>query len=96
MGENTQIDLDLDVSELTQPRRQRTLSFYLVFLFAVVPIWSIVPLSWFFVIYTLRTGIIWSFGFCGKVFFAVALCEVGIQHKRLACCSDVVTVYVEC
>jgi hypothetical protein len=92
MGENTQIDLDLDISELTHPPRRRTLSFYLVLLFAVVPIWSIVPLSWLFVINTLRTGIIWSFGFRAKICFAVALCEVGIHRKRLARC----TVYVEC
>lgn len=81
MGEYTQIDLD--VSELTHPPRRRTFSFYLVLFFAVVPVWSIVPLSWFFVVYSLRTGIVWSFAFRGKIWFAAALCEVGIHHVVL-------------
>jgi len=85
MGECTQADV-IDVSELTRPPRQRSISFYLVLFVAVVPIWSIVPLSWLFVIYTLRTGMIWSLGLCGKVLFAAALCEVffSIHHYNLA------------
>jgi hypothetical protein len=68
-------------SEIVTPR-QRNLSFYLVLLVAVMPLWSIVPLSWLFVVYSLRTGIIWSFGWRGKAWFIAALCEVGAHLCR--------------
>jgi hypothetical protein len=69
-------------SEIVIPPRQRNLSFYLVLLVAVMPLWSIVPLSWLFVMYSLRTGIIWSFGWRGKAWFIAALCEVGVHLCR--------------
>jgi hypothetical protein len=69
----------VDLSEIVTPPRQRHLSFYLVLLVAVLPLWSIVPLSWFFVVYSLRTGIIWSFGWRGRAWFTAALCEVGAR-----------------
>ena len=56
------------------PRRDMT--FYLVLLVAVLPIWSIVPLSWAFVIYTVHYGYIWTFAWRGWCLFAVALSEV--------------------
>ena len=67
----------VDESEIVVPPRQWHLSFYLVLLIAVVPLWSIVPLAWLSVIYSLRTGIIWSFGWRGRAWFTAALCEVG-------------------
>ena len=66
----------VDVAEIITPLRQRKRSFFLVLIIAVLPLWSIVPLSWFFVIYSLRTGLLWSFGWRGGACFAVALCEV--------------------
>jgi hypothetical protein len=75
MGKITQVDL----SEIVAPPRQRNLSFYLVLIIAVLPLWLIVPFSWLFVVYTLRTGVIWSFGWRGRAWFATALCEVNVQ-----------------
>jgi hypothetical protein len=69
----------VDMSEIIAPPRQRNLSFFLVLLILVVPIWSIVPLSWLFVVYSLRTGVLWSFGWRGKTCFAAALCEVSVH-----------------
>jgi len=76
----------VDVAEIITPLRQRKRSFFLVLIIAVLPLWSIVPLSWFFVIYSLRTGLLWSFGWRGGACFAVALCEVAfsIHHYYLA------------
>jgi hypothetical protein len=54
----------------------RSLSFYLVLLFAVAPIWLIIPICWVFVIHSLRSGWIWIFSWQGWICFAVALCEV--------------------
>ena len=65
-----------DISEALHLPRQRDLSFYLVLLLAVLPLWSVVPLSWAFVIYSLRTGSIWSFTWKGHTLFAFALVEV--------------------
>lgn len=65
-----------DIAEKPHPPRSKDLSFYLVLLFAVIPIWSVVPVSWAFVIYSLRTGKIYTFAWKGRLYFAVALCEV--------------------
>ncbi len=54
----------------------RDLSFYLVLFVAVLPIWSVVPFSWAFVIYALHYGLIWNFSWRGWTVFAVALSEV--------------------
>lgn len=70
------------MAKITQDRpqimspRQRELSFYLVFLIAIFPIYSIVPFAWIFVIYTLRTGAWTTFGWAGKASFTVAILEV--------------------
>lgn len=76
-----------DISEVVPPPRRRDLSFYLVFFIAVAPLWSIVPLSWLFVVYALRTGVIWSFGLQGRAWFAAALCEVRVLCFR---CSQTI------
>lgn len=87
--DNIQVDkLDIsqvleDIAETPYPTRSKDLSFYLVLFFAVLPIWTIVPLSWTFVIYALRSGQIWSFAWKGRLSFAVALCEVRSTRKIL-------------
>ncbi|KAI1795198.1 hypothetical protein LXA43DRAFT_993885 [Ganoderma leucocontextum] len=67
----------------TPPRRD--LSFYFVLLVAVLPIWSVVPLSWAFVIYALHYGLLWNFSWRGWTLFAVALSEVffSVYHYNL-------------
>ncbi len=65
-----------DIAEKTYPPRTRSLSFYLVLLFVVVPVWSVVPLSWAFVVCVLYSGRIWSLAWRGRLSLAVALCEV--------------------
>lgn len=65
-----------DIAETFHPPGRRDLSFYIVLILAVIPLWSIAPLSWFFVIYSLHTGIIWSFTWRGWVSFVAALAEV--------------------
>ncbi len=42
----------IDISEMPVPPRKRHPSFYFVLLFAVAPVWSAVPLSWLFVVYS--------------------------------------------
>jgi len=65
-----------DIAEgLPQPR-QRTLSFYVVLLCLILPLWSVAPLSWAFVVYVLSSRRVSSFAWPGSVLFATALCEV--------------------
>lgn len=64
------------VAETLHSPPGRDLSFYLVLFVAVIPIWSVVPFSWAFVIYALHYGLIWNFSWRGWTVFAVALSEV--------------------
>ncbi|KAF5387854.1 hypothetical protein D9615_000474 [Tricholomella constricta] len=77
----------MDISELAaQPRSARTLSFYVVFICLVVPVWSMIPFSWLFVIYTIASGRIWSISWFNLISFVAALCEVlfSIYHYQLS------------
>ncbi|KAF5363284.1 hypothetical protein D9756_000449 [Leucocoprinus leucothites] len=76
----------VDISELPASTRRRTLSFYVVLLTLVLPLWSAPPLAWAFVIYSLHTGKIWSYAFRGRIAFALALIEVffSVYHVQLA------------
>jgi hypothetical protein len=65
-----------DPTESPVPSRPRQTSFYVAFVTAVLPLWSIVPASWLFVIYSLHTGRIWVYGVAGWTLFSLALCEV--------------------
>jgi hypothetical protein len=56
--------------------RTRDISYYLTLVGAVSPIWSIVPLSWAYVVYNLYIGRIWLATFPKQAFFAAALIEV--------------------
>lgn len=74
-----------DLSEIPHQPRTRDISFYIVLFAGVIPLWSVVPLSWIFVVYVLHWGHIWSFSWRGYALFAVALCEVffSIYHYNL-------------
>ena len=72
------------VAETPFPPARRDLTFYLVLLFAVAPIWSVVPLSWAFVIYALHYGLIWTFSWRGWALFVVALSEVRPSDRFLS------------
>jgi len=75
-----------DISEIPDQRRHITLSFWLALIFGVLPLWSQIPLAWAFVIYSIKTGSIWSFAWKGRLLFVVALCEAAfsIYHWHLA------------
>lgn len=71
-----------DIAEVLDQPRKRSASYYIVLLLLVLPVWSVVPLSWAFVAYALRTGTIWSFAWPGRFVFTIAFCEVGrAQHS---------------
>ena len=79
-----------DIAEILHQPRSKTLSFYLVLLIAVLPIWSIVPAAWAFVVYSLHSGLVWTFAWRGKLLFAVALCEVSPESYDFitnTCCD---------
>lgn len=65
-----------DISESQEPQRKRDSSFYVALFCAVLPLWSVVPASWLFVVYSLYTGRIWHYGVSGIVIFSLALGEV--------------------
>ncbi|CDO71256.1 hypothetical protein BN946_scf184908.g13 [Trametes cinnabarina] len=75
-----------DLAETLHPPPRRDLTFYVVFFVAVLPLWSIVPTSWVFVIYTLHYGLFWTFAWRGWCLFVLALCEVffSVYHYNLA------------
>lgn len=82
----------VDIAESPVPTRRRTLSFYLVLLFLVLPFWSVIPLAWVFVVYSLRTGRIWTYAIKGQISFAIALAEVSCVtptscQSQLTTCS---------
>ena len=66
----------VDIAETLFKPPRRDLSFYIVLICAVIPLWSVTPASWAVVIYSLRTGAIWSYGWIGWAVFTVALVEV--------------------
>ncbi|TBU32806.1 hypothetical protein BD311DRAFT_686062 [Dichomitus squalens] len=74
------------VAETLYPPPRRDLTFYLVLLLAVAPIWSVVPISWAFVIYALHYDLIWTFSWRGWALLTVALSEVffSVYHYNLA------------
>ncbi|KAI0750717.1 hypothetical protein C8Q80DRAFT_1153583 [Daedaleopsis nitida] len=74
------------VAETLHASPRREISFYVVLLVAVLPIWSIVPLSWAFVAYALHYRLVWTFSWPGWSLFAVALSEVffSIYYHNLA------------
>lgn len=72
-----------DIAERPHTPPRRDLSFYIVLIVAVIPLWSAVPLSWAFVLYSLRSGNIWSYAWKGQILFAFALVEVRYDQVNL-------------
>ncbi|EPQ59444.1 hypothetical protein GLOTRDRAFT_109691 [Gloeophyllum trabeum ATCC 11539] len=68
-------DVVRDPSEVALAARKRDVSFYLVLVFAVGPIWSIVPLSWAYVVYNLWSGRVWFLSWHEAAAFGAAVCE---------------------
>ena len=66
----------LPISEHPARPPSRDLSYYLVFVLLVFPIWSITLLSWAFVLYELKGGGLWTLSWHGKALFTYALSEV--------------------
>ncbi|KAF9268049.1 hypothetical protein L218DRAFT_918278 [Marasmius fiardii PR-910] len=73
----------IDISEVPDAPRKRALSFYLVLVFLVLPLWSFVPFSWAYVIYTIRYSTISS---KNVLFFGLTFAEVifSVYHAILA------------
>lgn len=65
-----------DISEKQLEPRPRTLSFYFVLFFAVIPVWSVIPLSWAFVAYALYTRGFQESDWGWRALLALASCEV--------------------
>ena len=65
-----------DLAEVLTLPRQRDLSYYIVLFVAVIPLWLIVPFSWFFVIYALHSGAWAMYGWLARTLLAAAFIEV--------------------
>ncbi|TCD68184.1 hypothetical protein EIP91_011355 [Steccherinum ochraceum] len=65
-----------DISEKAHEPRKRTKSFYFVLFFGVIPVWSVIPLSWAYVSYALYSGLIWIPDWRWRSLFALAASEV--------------------
>ncbi|KAI6047394.1 hypothetical protein EDC04DRAFT_2623142 [Pisolithus marmoratus] len=74
-----------DVAEIPYILPARSWSFYAIFLFIVIPLWSAIPIAWSFVIHALWTGNIWLFGWNGRMYFVAAIGEVlfSVHHYKL-------------
>lgn len=73
------------ISELAHPPLPRDLSFYIVLCLTVVPVWSVAPLSWLFVIHAFWTGAAHSYTWLGTLCLAFASLEVSARpaHRIL-------------
>ncbi|KAF9076719.1 hypothetical protein BDP27DRAFT_1312478 [Rhodocollybia butyracea] len=68
--------MTIDISEIPDAPKRRTIDFYTVLLFLVAPLWCAVPLAWGFVIYALHTGKVWSYSLPWLTLFSVSLFEM--------------------
>jgi hypothetical protein len=69
------LSMSLPISEHPRHSPTRSLSFYLVLVFCVLPVWSIPIFSWSFVLYELRGGGISGLSWHGRALFTYALAE---------------------
>ncbi|KAF9485285.1 hypothetical protein BDN70DRAFT_871298 [Pholiota conissans] len=76
----------LDISEHPPPQRSRTWSFYLVLLFAVLPLWLSVPVAWYFTFYFIYTAQWSTYSAPWSTLFLFSCCEVifSVYHCYLA------------
>lgn len=65
-----------DISEKEHSPRQRTVDFWFVFFFSVLPVWSVIPVSWAFVAYAFYTGRVWDAAWPWRTLLAFAGSEV--------------------
>ncbi|KAH8105879.1 hypothetical protein BXZ70DRAFT_917198 [Cristinia sonorae] len=65
-----------DISEKIHETRPRRLDFWAVLFLAVLPVWSVIPLSWAYVVYATYTGLLWRQEWASRILLAVASCEV--------------------
>ncbi|KAF7973450.1 hypothetical protein HWV62_15154 [Athelia sp. TMB] len=66
----------VDPSQIVAPQKQRQLSYYVFLCAVIVPLCCSVPLSWVYVIYVLRSGLVWHLSWTTLFWFSAALCEV--------------------
>uniref|UniRef100_A0A0W0FJY6 AB hydrolase-1 domain-containing protein n=1 Tax=Moniliophthora roreri TaxID=221103 RepID=A0A0W0FJY6_MONRR len=73
------------IDENPDTPRRRTISYYLVLLTLVLPVWCLVPVSWIYVLYTLRYSTFSHLSSAKLTLFAVAACEVAfsVYHYHL-------------
>ncbi|KAH6915372.1 hypothetical protein BKA70DRAFT_575633 [Coprinopsis sp. MPI-PUGE-AT-0042] len=76
----------LCISEVPEIPRQRSRCFYSALFSFILPLWSVIPISWAFVIWSLYTGRIWLYRYPGLTLFTGALVEVffSVYHYHLA------------
>ncbi|TDL29568.1 hypothetical protein BD410DRAFT_780011 [Rickenella mellea] len=67
--------MDQDPSESPVAPRRRDSSYYFTLIFLVGPVWGIVPLSWCYVFYFLRSGRLWASVWRDQLIFIAATCE---------------------
>ena len=65
-----------DGPEATLPATRPTTSYYLILTLVVIPFCAVTPASWFYAVYSLYTGAIWTLPSRQYVLFAIALAEV--------------------
>ena len=65
-----------DGPEAILPTTRPTTSYYLIFALVVIPFCAVTPASWFYVVYSLYTGAIWTLTSRQYILFAIALAEV--------------------
>ena len=66
------------------PGVRRTLTYYLVLVIFVFPIWGIVPASWAYVVYTIVGSYFFSYSLGKQALFLLACCEVSFLFIILA------------
>jgi hypothetical protein len=65
-----------DLSEVRDPPRTRTTSYYFVLCLLVAPVWGFIPASWAFFIWSLYNGDVWTCDLHWRIAFIVASVEV--------------------
>lgn len=65
-----------DIAEREHEPRQRTADFWIVLFIGVIPLWSVIPLSWAFVGYSLYSGLAWSADWPWRTVLALSSIEV--------------------
>ncbi|KAI0034072.1 hypothetical protein K488DRAFT_77450 [Vararia minispora EC-137] len=78
-------NIPLCVSETPRSPGSRNFAFYAALVLFVGPLWSIVPLSWIFVLYSLFTGAVWQYHAPRLALFIFAVAEVFFSVHYASC-----------